>query len=78
MVEMKFGQVGRKKSLARAGYGYQSLRRDIRDEPLTVCATKVSANVMRGEMSGSTAKEVSPTRPRVTLLTAVALSGSFR
>ena len=36
------------------------------------------AKVVRGEMSGRTAKEVSPTRPRVTLAAASVLMGSFR
>lgn len=33
---------------------------------------------MRGEMSGNTAKAVSPTSPRVTLLTASELTGNLR
>jgi len=33
---------------------------------------------MRGEMLGKTAKEVSPTKPRVTLLTAALSMGSLR
>ena len=45
---------------------------------LTICAARVRTNVIRGEMFGKTAKEVSPTRPRVTLLTAALSTGSLR
>jgi hypothetical protein len=37
---------------------------------LTTWKNNVKMNVTRGGTSGSTAKDVSPTRPRVTLLTA--------
>lgn len=38
----------------------------------------VNMNVIRGVISGKTAKEVSPTRPRVTLCRASRLIGSLR
>ena len=45
---------------------------------LTSCAARVRMKVMRGVISGNTANTVSPTRPRVTLLTASVLTGSFK
>lgn len=45
---------------------------------LTIWAAKVKTKVIRGDMSGRTANEVSPTRPLVTLLTASRLTASFK
>ena len=44
----------------------------------TICAASVRINVMRGVICGRTANDVSPTRPRVTLLIASRSTGSFR
>ena len=44
---------------------------------LTICAAKVRMKVVRGLTSGRTANDVSPTSPRVTLLTASALTNSL-
>ena len=41
----------------------------------TSCVRMVRMNVKRGVISGRTAKEVSPTRPRVTLVRASRLTG---
>jgi hypothetical protein len=40
------------------------------EKTLTICAPKVNRKQVRGTTSGRTAKDVSPTRPRVTLCTA--------
>jgi hypothetical protein len=49
------------------------------DESLpTICAVKVRMKVILGVIFGRTAKEVSPTRPRVTLLTASVSIGSLK
>ena len=41
----------------------------------TSCDEMVRMKVVRGEISGSTAKDVSPTRPLVTLPRAASLTG---
>lgn len=41
---------------------------------LTVCARRVNVNVVRLEMAGKMAKDVSPTRPRDVLSTAASLT----
>jgi len=50
----------------------------IANPPLTTCAASVKMKVVRGLISGKTANEVSPTKPRVTLLMASRLTGIFR
>ena len=75
----KLSQLGRIKSFRSAGCRvYQQFAIMVSVETHTICAESVRINVIRGETSGSTAKAVSPTRPRVTLLTASMLIGSFR
>lgn len=44
----------------------------------TNCATTVNTKVILGVICGRTANAVSPTSPRVTLLTASSLSGSLK
>ena len=44
----------------------------------TICAARDKTNDIRGVMLGRTANVVSPTRPRVTLWTADASTGSLR
>jgi len=59
----------------------RQLARDMVEKLLkqrTICATRVRTNVTRDEISGRTANDVSPTRPRVTLFTAAWSIGSLR
>ena len=76
-VERKLGKVGRRKSFVRAGWrrwlagwGKMEERRGH-----TSWVRMVRMKVRRGVISGRTAKEVSPTRPRVTLVMASRLTG---
>lgn len=78
MVATKLSHVGARKSLARAGWECQQQRNKKHGKRLTICAASVKMKVVRGLTFGRIAKEVSPTKPLVTLLTASASTGSFK